>query len=171
MNFEPTALALYAAYFVLGAVVSLINSIAGGGSTLSLPINRCKRHEPYRTHYRELQQRIQSSASRLSEQAHFLSTAHTHYPRRPSWSVLLGAHRRQDVSGNSRCRHLPCGRHEQPQERCFGQAACNPARKAHPQGRARLFRHRHLRMHRAGRRRIRADFWTHALHRTCAHPD
>ena len=38
MNFEPTALALYAAYFVLGAVVSLINSIAGGGSTLSLPI-------------------------------------------------------------------------------------------------------------------------------------
>jgi len=38
MNFEPTALALYAAYFVLGAVVSLINSIAGGGSTLSLPV-------------------------------------------------------------------------------------------------------------------------------------
>ena len=38
MNFEPTALALYAAYFVLGAVVSLINSIAGGGSTLSLPL-------------------------------------------------------------------------------------------------------------------------------------
>lgn len=28
----------YGAYFVLGAVVSLINSIAGGGSTLSLPI-------------------------------------------------------------------------------------------------------------------------------------
>ena len=38
MNFEPTAHDLYAAYFVLGAVVSLINSIAGGGSTLSLPI-------------------------------------------------------------------------------------------------------------------------------------
>ena len=38
MNLEPTALALYAAYFVLGAVVSLINSIAGGGSTLSLPL-------------------------------------------------------------------------------------------------------------------------------------
>ena len=30
--------ALYPAFFVLGAVVSLINSIAGGGSTLSLPI-------------------------------------------------------------------------------------------------------------------------------------
>ena len=30
--------AQYPAFFVLGAVVSLINSIAGGGSTLSLPI-------------------------------------------------------------------------------------------------------------------------------------
>lgn len=38
MNFDATSLALHAAYFVLGAVVSLINSIAGGGSTLSLPI-------------------------------------------------------------------------------------------------------------------------------------
>ena len=28
----------YPAFFVLGAIVSLINSIAGGGSTLSLPI-------------------------------------------------------------------------------------------------------------------------------------
>ena len=30
--------AQYPAFFILGAVVSLINSIAGGGSTLSLPI-------------------------------------------------------------------------------------------------------------------------------------
>ena len=30
--------AQYPAFFVLGAIVSLINSIAGGGSTLSLPI-------------------------------------------------------------------------------------------------------------------------------------
>ena len=30
--------AQYPAFFVLGLVVSLINSIAGGGSTLSLPI-------------------------------------------------------------------------------------------------------------------------------------
>jgi hypothetical protein len=38
MEFDSANLALYGAYFVLGAVVSLINSIAGGGSTLSLPI-------------------------------------------------------------------------------------------------------------------------------------
>lgn len=38
MEFDITSLVLYAAYFVLGAIVSLINSIAGGGSTLSLPI-------------------------------------------------------------------------------------------------------------------------------------
>ena len=38
MNLDTATLPLYAAYFVLGAVVSLINSIAGGGSTLSLPI-------------------------------------------------------------------------------------------------------------------------------------
>ena len=38
MELDAANLVLYAAYFVLGAVVSLINSIAGGGSTLSLPI-------------------------------------------------------------------------------------------------------------------------------------
>ncbi|MBO7512234.1 MAG: TSUP family transporter, partial [Fibrobacter sp.] len=38
MELDAAHIALYAAYFVLGAVVSLINSIAGGGSTLSLPI-------------------------------------------------------------------------------------------------------------------------------------
>ena len=38
MEFDTANLALYGAYFVLGAVVSLINSIAGGGSTLSLPV-------------------------------------------------------------------------------------------------------------------------------------
>ena len=38
MDLDFTHIALYAAYFVLGAVVSLINSVAGGGSTLSLPI-------------------------------------------------------------------------------------------------------------------------------------
>ena len=38
MDFDASVIALYGAYFVLGAVVSLINSIAGGGSTLSLPL-------------------------------------------------------------------------------------------------------------------------------------
>ena len=38
MDLDFTHIALYVAYFVLGAVVSLINSVAGGGSTLSLPI-------------------------------------------------------------------------------------------------------------------------------------
>ena len=38
MELDAAHIALYAAYFVLGAVVSLINSIAGGGSTLSLPV-------------------------------------------------------------------------------------------------------------------------------------
>ena len=38
MELDAAHIALYAAYFVLGAVVSLINSIAGGGSTLSLPL-------------------------------------------------------------------------------------------------------------------------------------
>jgi uncharacterized membrane protein YfcA len=38
MEIEASMIALYAAYFALGAIVSLINSIAGGGSTLSLPL-------------------------------------------------------------------------------------------------------------------------------------
>lgn len=38
MELDATSLALYGAYFALGAMVSLINSIAGGGSVLSLPI-------------------------------------------------------------------------------------------------------------------------------------
>ena len=38
MDSEVWQYAQYPAFFVLGAVVSLINSIAGGGSTLSLPI-------------------------------------------------------------------------------------------------------------------------------------
>ena len=38
INSEVWLYAQYPAFFVLGAVVSLINSIAGGGSTLSLPI-------------------------------------------------------------------------------------------------------------------------------------
>ena len=38
MELDAVHIALYIAYFVLGAVVSLINSVAGGGSTLSLPI-------------------------------------------------------------------------------------------------------------------------------------